>query len=169
MAFLPLFVCLLWWQNWTVFGNKLFYDKFPNRHSISSIHSNPQYFLGIIENFFPNQLTIFLSDVHVPHSLNTNIFFYFIRISTENDNYWQNNKFFIFCKMYENVTFFAHCIQNMQKVLLWPKKCFCELSKGYRKRQNLCWFQIRWNRLKNVLEKSCMYIFVALFSFDFCL
>ena len=71
---------------------------------------------------------------------------------TENDRYCQKNYFLLFAKCLKMYSFFRICILRLQKVLLWPKKIFSwKISKWVsKKRRILCWFQIRWCRLKQM-------------------
>jgi hypothetical protein len=58
--------------------------------------------------------------------------------------------------MYENVQFFRICILRLQKVLWWPKKFFYWKISIWvsKKRRILCWFRIRWRRLKQMPLKK---------------
>ncbi len=56
---------------------------------------------------------------------------------TENDRYWQKNKFLLFAKCLKMYSFFRICILRLQKVLLWPQKFFLKnINLGIQKTQN---------------------------------
>jgi hypothetical protein len=103
------------------------------------------------------------------------LFWNFNRNHTEIDRYWQKNNFLLFAKCLKMYSFFRICILRLQKVLLWPK---IWVSKT---RRILCWFQIRWCRLKQMplkkarAKKLCEFwvfsffcIFSWFFAFNFC-
>ncbi len=77
-----------------------------------------------------------------------------IRNTAENDRYWQKNNFLLFEKCLKMYSFFR--ILRLQKVLLWPQKNFSlKISIWvWKKRRILCWFQIRWWRLKQMHLKK---------------
>ncbi len=86
---------------------------------------------------------------------------------TENDRYCQKNNFLHFAKCLKMYSFFRICILRLQKVLLWPKNLW---------RRILCWFQIRWCRLKQMplkkawAKKLCefwVFSFLCLFPWFF--
>ncbi len=60
------------------------------------------------------------------------------------------NNFLLNAKFLKMHRFLSICIQNLQKVLIWPQK-ICVSSKlalGIKIQRILCRFQIRWNGLK---------------------
>ncbi len=68
---------------------------------------------------------------------------------TENDRYRQNNNFLLLAKCLEMYSVFAFAFKAGKKWYYEPKKFFRERYKyEYIKRRILCWFQIRWCRLK---------------------
>ena len=75
-------------------------------------------------------------------------------------------------------SFFSHLHLRLQKVLLWPKFFFSSknINMGIQKRRILCWFQIRWCRLKQMplkkarAKKLCefwVFSFLCIFSWFF--
>ncbi len=89
---------------------------------------------------------------------------------TENDRYWQKKNFLLFAKCLKMYSFFRVCILRLQKVLLWPKKISWKISIWViKKRRILCWFKIRWCRLKQMpLKKARAKKLCEFWVFPFC-
>ncbi len=54
--------------------------------------------------------------------------------------------------MFENVQFFSHLHLKYAKSAIMTQNIFFlkNINMGIKKRRILCWFQIRWRRLKQI-------------------
>ncbi len=101
---------------------------------------------------------------------------------TENDRYWQKNNFLLFANCLKMYSFFAFAFKVCKMCYYDPKIFFFKnINMGIKKRRILCWFQIRWCRLKKMPSKKArakqlgefwvflfLCIFSCFFSFNFC-
>ncbi len=77
-------------------------------------------------------------------------------------------QFWVFLYLHIFGFFFANN-QNLQNVILWLNLNFSwkNINMGIKKRRMLCWFQIRWCRLKKMILKKLWKFFVfAHFFFE---
>jgi len=79
-------------------------------------------------------------------------FWNFNRNHTENDRYWQKNNFLFFAKCLKMYSFFLHLHFQIAKSAIMTQNIFFlkNINMGVKKRRILCWFQIRWCRLKQM-------------------
>ncbi len=97
----------------------------------------------------------------------------------------KKNSLFTFCKMFENVQFFSHLHLKYVKRAIMTQNFFYYyyyyyyyyyINMGIKKRRILCWFQIRWCRLKQMPSKKArakklgefwVFSFLCIFSWFF--
>ncbi len=101
---------------------------------------------------------------------------------TENDRNWHKNNFLLFAKCLKMYSFFTFAFKVSKKCHYDPKNFILKnINMGIKKRRILCWFQIRWWRLKQMplkkarAKKLCEFwefsflcIFSWIFAFNFC-